>query len=140
VATNPTAPSSTKRTTRSEARRAAAECEALEENQQPLAEEQCDVERDKSGAGGTSSSEDEAELAEVGSPNRYTEAEGGVGWRGGQPEENRNSGAIPADAWEQWARVLDATVMPPGAYHLTPGWYQTGMENVSGISNTSSSG
>lgn len=137
VATNATAPTSAKRMTRSDTRRAKTECETLAEDQQPLVEERCDGEGDKSARGDNSSSEDEEEPVQITLPNRYAEAEGGVAWRGDEQAEGEKIRTIPDNAKEQWARTLDATVMPPGAYHFSPGWYQTGMENVGGTPSAS---
>ncbi|KDN35630.1 hypothetical protein RSAG8_11425, partial [Rhizoctonia solani AG-8 WAC10335] len=61
-------------------------------------------------------------------PERYELTDG--------PIRLRNSGqeANPAQEWlvepvEDQLKALHPTVVPPSAYYLSPGWYQTGMEN-----------
>jgi hypothetical protein len=138
-ATNTAAPSSSKRTTRSSTRRAAAEYEASLENQQPPDEKLSGSNSDQPDGSDTSSSQDEGKPPQIALSNGHIQAEGGVACSVEQQQkqhqtQNPNTQAALAASKELWGRILDVTVMPPAAYHFTPGWYQTGMENVSFVS------
>jgi hypothetical protein len=54
-----------------------------------------------------------------------------IGWRslreGRSDSHNSSSQSLPTGL-----HTLDASVLPPSAYYLSPGWFSTGMENVSG--------